>query len=60
MITNWIYRSIFADKQLVRMQETPDEIPEGETPYTVSLFAFADLVDSVRPGDRLEVTGIFR
>lgn len=32
----------------------------GETPYTVSLFTFDDLVDCVRPGDRLEVTGIFR
>lgn len=32
----------------------------GETPYTVSLFTFDDLVDTVRPGDRLEVTGIFR
>lgn len=42
------------------MQETPDEVPEGETPYTVTLFAFDDLVDSVRPGDRVEVTGIFR
>ena len=32
----------------------------GETPYTVSLFTFDDLVDTVRPGDRLEVTGIYR
>lgn len=42
------------------MQETPDEVPEGETPYTVSIFAFDSLVDSVRPGDRIEVTGIYR
>jgi DNA replication licensing factor MCM4 len=32
----------------------------GETPHTISLLAFDDLVDSVRPGDRVEVTGIFR
>lgn len=33
-------------------QETPDEIPEGETPATATVFAFDDLVDAVRPGDR--------
>lgn len=53
-------RCLFSDKQMVRLQETPDEIPEGETPQAVTLFAFDDLVDSVRPGDRVEVTGIFR
>jgi DNA replicative helicase MCM subunit Mcm2 (Cdc46/Mcm family) len=36
-------------------QETPDEIPEGETPNSVTLFAFDDLTDAVRPGDRIEV-----
>jgi DNA replication licensing factor MCM4 len=45
---------------LIRLQETPDEVPEGETPYTVSIFAFDSLVDTVRPGDRIEVTGIYR
>lgn len=55
-----LFRCIFTDKQLVRLQETPDEVPEGETPYTVTLFAFDDLVDTVRPGDRVEITGIFR
>lgn len=32
-------RSIFLDKQLMKMQENPNEIPEGETPHTVSMFA---------------------
>ena len=53
-------RSLYSDKQLIRLQETPDEVPEGETPFTVSLFAYDDLVDAVRPGDRVEVTGIFK
>ena len=47
----------FSDKQCIRVQETPDEIPEGETPTTISLFAYDSLVDVVRPGDRIEVTG---
>ena len=53
-------RSVFMDKQLVRLQETPDEVPAGETPASVTLFAYDDIVDSVRPGDRVEVTGVFR
>ncbi|KAH8092021.1 hypothetical protein JL720_5598 [Aureococcus anophagefferens] len=46
--------------QVVRLQEAPSSIPEGETPHTTTLFAFDDLVDAVRPGDRVEITGIFR
>lgn len=53
-------RSMFADKQMVRIQETPNEVPAGETPASIVLFAYDDLVDAVRPGDRIEVTGVFR
>ena len=53
-------RSIFADKQLVRLQETPDEVPAGQTPASVITFCFDDLVDSVQPGDKVEVTGVLR
>lgn len=45
----------FADKQIVRLQETPDEIPEGGTPHTVSLLLHDKLVDNGKPGDRIEV-----
>ncbi|KAI8846973.1 MCM2/3/5 family-domain-containing protein [Chytridium lagenaria] len=53
-------RCVFADKQICKMQETPDETPDGQTPYTVSLCTYDDLVDVAKPGDRVEVTGIFR
>ncbi len=53
-------RSLFSDKQMVRIQETPNEVPPGETPASIVLFAYDDLVDAVRPGDRIEITGIFR
>lgn len=45
----------FTDKQIVRLQETPDEIPEGGTPHTVSLLLHDKLVDIGKPGDRVEV-----
>ncbi|MBA0727249.1 hypothetical protein Golax_000259, partial [Gossypium laxum] len=59
---NWFYcpNIRFADKQIVRLQETPDEIPEGGTPHTVSLLMHDKLVDAGKPGDRVEVTGIYR
>ncbi|KAM7263354.1 hypothetical protein ACFE04_001037 [Oxalis oulophora] len=53
-------RCRFADKQIVRLQETPDEIPDGGTPHTVSLLMHDKLVDVGKPGDRVEVTGIYR
>ena len=51
---------MFGDKQHVKMQETPDAIPEGETPHTVHLCAYEDLVDHCKPGDRVELVGIYR
>ncbi len=53
-------RNVYADKQLLKVQETPDEIPEGETPHTVTVFAYGEIVDAVKPGDRVEITGTFR
>ena len=53
-------RSTYHDKQMVRLQETPDEVPAGETPASILLLVYDSLVDNVRPGDRVEVTGIFR
>lgn len=53
-------RSTFADKQVVRLQETPDVTPDGQTPHSVSLCVYDELMDVCKAGDRVEVTGIFR
>ena len=53
-------RGIYTDKQVVKLQETPDCVPDGQTPHTVSVYVYNSLVDTCRPGDRVEVTGIFR
>ena len=42
---------------MVKLQENPDSIPEGETPATITLMAFDNLVDVARPGDKVEVRG---
>lgn len=53
-------RSGFADKQVVKLQETPDSVPDGQTPHSVSLCAYDELVDICKAGDRVEITGIFK
>ncbi|XP_013418456.1 DNA replication licensing factor mcm4-A-like isoform X2 [Lingula anatina] len=53
-------RSQFTDKQQVKLQESPEDMPPGQTPHTVSVYAHSDLVDKVSPGDRITITGIYR
>ena len=53
-------RCTFADKQVIKLQETPDAVPDGQTPHSVSLCVYDELVDVCKAGDRIEVTGIFR
>ncbi len=53
-------RSQFTDKQQIKLQESPDDMPPGQTPYTVLLYGCADLVDKVQPGERVTITGIYR
>ena len=53
-------RCAFADKQVIKLQETPDSVPDGQTPHSVSLCTYDELVDVCKAGDRIEVTGIFR
>ncbi|KAI5778574.1 MCM2/3/5 family-domain-containing protein [Geopyxis carbonaria] len=53
-------RSEFSDKQVIKLQETPDNVPDGQTPHSVSLCTYDELCDVAKAGDRIEVTGIFR
>ncbi|GIL62005.1 hypothetical protein Vafri_16331 [Volvox africanus] len=50
----------YTDKQLVKMQESPNDIPEGETPMGVTLYTYDTMVDVARPGDRVTITGMYR
>lgn len=53
-------RCQFADRQGIKLQENADEMPQGETPHTMSMLLYDSLVDNVKPGDKVEVTGVFR
>ena len=51
---------LYSDKQLLKIQESPNLIPEGETPHAVTAFVYDALVDFVRPGDRVTLVGALR
>uniref|UniRef100_A0A8C1K6B6 DNA replication licensing factor MCM4 n=1 Tax=Cyprinus carpio TaxID=7962 RepID=A0A8C1K6B6_CYPCA len=53
-------RSAFSDKQMIKLQESPEDMPAGQTPHTTVVYAHNDLVDKVQPGDRINITGIYR
>lgn len=51
---------IYTDKQYIKLQETPETVPDGETPQTITLVSYEENVDYVKPGDRIEISGIYR
>lgn len=53
-------RCEFEDKQVIKLQETPDAVPAGQTPHSVSVCVYNELVDFCKAGDRIQITGIFR
>ncbi|KAG8014212.1 DNA replication licensing factor mcm4 [Nibea albiflora] len=53
-------RSVFSDKQMIKIQESPEDMPAGQTPHTTIVYGHNDLVDKVQPGDRINITGIYR
>ncbi|MHA1870290.1 MAG: ATP-binding protein, partial [Promethearchaeota archaeon] len=52
--------SKFIDWQSITIQELPEELQPGRVPYSVKGILTHDLVDKVRPGDRVKITGIYK
>lgn len=50
--------SMYQDWQKIRIQETPEELPAGQLPRHIESILLNDLVDTVRPGDRVIINGI--
>lgn len=43
--------------QIIKVQEDPSNIPEGETPRSLLMYAFDTNVDACKPGDKVTCTG---
>ena len=52
--------SEFIDWQSVMIQEIPEDLPSGRIPRSIQAILTYNLVDTVKPGDRVKLMGIYR
>lgn len=53
-------QTVFGNFQKLNLQESPGRVPAGRLPRYKEVVLLNDLIDSARPGDEIEVTGIYR
>ena len=53
-------KTVYRNYQKLTLQESPGSIPAGRLPRQREVILLADLIDTAKPGDEIEITGIYR
>eukprot|EP00042_Codosiga_hollandica_P055422 m.775740 g.775740 ORF g.775740 m.775740 type:complete len:908 (+) comp59111_c2_seq2:88-2811(+) len=51
--------TIYRNFQRITIQESPGTVPAGRLPRQKEVILVADLIDSCKPGDEIELTGVY-
>ena len=52
-------QTVYRNYQKITIQESPGTVPPGRIPRTKEVILLYDLIDQVKPGEEVEVTGLY-